>query len=240
VKALAMFMTWKCAVVGIPYGGAKGGVKVDAKKLSQVELENLTRRFTTELMPIIGPDTDIPAPDINTNPQIMAWLMDTYSMNVGHSVPAVTTGKPIVLGGSEGRAEATGRGVVFAIEEAAKDLGLSLDGARVAVQGFGNVGAVAATLIDKLGANVVAVSDSTGGIYNPGGLDLRQVAEHKHETGQLSGYAEAETIGTMDVIELDCDILIPAAFENTITHRNAGGIIVASPCCRTFTRMLAA
>lgn len=224
VKALAMFMTWKCAVVGIPYGGAKGGVKVDAKKLSQVELENLTRRFTTEIMPIIGPDTDIPAPDVNTNPQTMAWLMDTYSMNVGHSVPGVTTGKPIVLGGSEGRVEATGRGVVYAIEEAAKDLGINLDGARVAVQGFGNVGGVAAMLIARLGANVVAVSDSTGGIYNPKGLDLRNVSAHKRETGRLSDYSEAENIGTTDVIELDCDILIPAALENTITHRNAPAI----------------
>lgn len=224
VKALAMFMTWKCAVVGIPYGGAKGGVKVDAKKLSQVELENLTRRFTTEIMPIIGPDTDIPAPDVNTNPQVMAWLMDTYSMNVGHSVPGVTTGKPIVLGGSEGRVEATGRGVVFAIEEAVKDLDMNLDGARVAVEGFGNVGAVAASLISRLGANVVAVSDSTGGIYNPNGLNLREVTAHKHETGHLAEFAEAETIPHEEILTLDCDILIPAAFENTITERNAGDI----------------
>lgn len=224
VKALAMFMTWKCAVVGIPYGGAKGGVKVDAKKLSQVELENLTRRYTTELMPIIGPDTDIPAPDVNTNAQTMAWLMDTYSMNVGHSVPGVTTGKPIVLGGSEGRVEATGRGVVYAIEEASRDLGINLNGATVAVQGFGNVGAIAATLIAELGARVVAVSDSTGGIYNPNGLDLRRAAMHKSETGQLAGYAEAEDITTAEILGIDCDILIPAALENTITVHNAGTV----------------
>lgn len=224
VKALAMFMTWKCAVVGIPYGGAKGGVKVDAKKLSQVELENLTRRYTTELMPIIGPDTDIPAPDVNTNAQTMAWLMDTYSMNVGHSVPGVTTGKPIVLGGSEGRVEATGRGVVFAIEEAAKDLDLNLNGARVAVQGFGNVGSIAAILIAELGASVVAVSDSTGGIYNPNGLDLHRVVLHKAETGQLSGFADSEDISTQEILGLDCEILIPAALENTITEHNAGSV----------------
>ena len=222
VKALAMFMTWKCAVVGIPYGGAKGGVKVDAKKLSQVELENLTRRYTTELMPIIGPDTDIPAPDVNTNAQTMAWLMDTYSMNVGHSVPGVTTGKPIVLGGSEGRVEATGRGVVFAIEEAAKDLDLNLNGARVAVQGFGNVGSIAAMLIAELGATVVAVSDSTGGVYNPRGLDLRRAVLHKAENGQLAGFAESEDISIQEVLGLDCEILIPAALENTITEHNAG------------------
>lgn len=224
VKALAMFMTWKCAVVGIPYGGAKGGVRVDAKNLSQTELENLTRRFTTELMPIIGPEKDIPAPDVNTNAQTMAWLMDTYSMNVGHSVPGVTTGKPIVLGGSEGREEATGRGVVFAVEEAVKDMEFDLEGARVAVQGFGNVGGIAATLIQKLGAKVVAVSDSNGGIYNPNGLDLTDVVKHKVEAGVLHGYAEADDISGEDVIELDCDILIPAALENTITRRNADKI----------------
>lgn len=181
VKALAMFMTWKCAVVGIPYGGAKGGVKVDAKKLSLRELENLTRRYTSELIPIIGPDTDIPAPDVNTNAQTMAWLMDTYSMNVGHSVPGVTTGKPIVLGGSEGREEATGRGVVFAIEEAVRDLEFDLEGAKVAVQGFGNVGKNAAELISELGATVVAISDSSGGIYNPNGLDMEKISLHKQD-----------------------------------------------------------
>ncbi len=224
VKALAMFMTWKCAVVGIPYGGAKGGVKVDAKALSLSELENLTRRYTSELMPIIGPDTDIPAPDVNTNPQTMAWLMDTYSMNVGHAVPGVTTGKPIVLGGSEGRVEATGRGVVFGIEEAVKDLEFDLEGSRVAVQGFGNVGAIAADLMSELGAKVVAVSDSRGGIYNPNGLDLKQVHLHKQETGTLSGFADADDITNGEVLTLDCEILIPSALENVITDKNAGDI----------------
>lgn len=224
VKALAMFMTWKCAVVGIPYGGAKGGVKVDAKALSLSELENLTRRYTSELMPIIGPDTDIPAPDVNTNPQTMAWLMDTYSMNVGHAVPGVTTGKPIVLGGSEGRVEATGRGVVFGIEEAVKDLDFDLEGARVAVQGFGNVGAIAADLMSELGAKVVAVSDSRGGIYNPNGLDLKKVHLHKEERGTLSGFADADDITNAEVLTMDCEILIPAALENVITEKNAGDI----------------
>lgn len=224
VKALAMFMTWKCAVVGIPYGGAKGGVKVDAKKLSLRELENLTRRYTSELIPIIGPDTDIPAPDVNTNSQTMAWLMDTYSMNVGHSVPGVTTGKPIVLGGSEGREEATGRGVVFAIEEAVRDLEFDLEGARVAVQGFGNVGRNAAELISELGAKVVAISDSSGGIYNANGFDLRQVNLHKEKSGKLGGFAEADDITADEIIAIDCDILIPAALENTLTEENAGKI----------------
>lgn len=224
VKALAMFMTWKCAVVGIPYGGAKGGVRVDAKALSSSELENLTRRYTSELMPILGPDTDIPAPDVNTNGQTMAWLMDTYSMNVGYSVPGVTTGKPIVLGGSEGRVEATGRGVVFAIEEAVKDLEFDLEGARVVVQGFGNVGAIAAELIGSLGARVVAVSDSHGGIHNANGLDMRKVSLHKQETGRLQGYAEADDISDAEMIELDCDILIPAALENVISEANADRI----------------
>lgn len=224
VKALAMFMTWKCAVVGIPYGGAKGGVRVDAKALSPSELENLTRRYTSELMPILGPDTDIPAPDVNTNGQTMAWLMDTYSMNVGYSVPGVTTGKPIVLGGSEGRVEATGRGVVFAIEEAVKDLEFDLEGARVVVQGFGNVGAIAAELIGSLGARVVAVSDSHGGIHNANGLDMRKVSLHKQETGRLQGYAEADDISDAEMIELDCDILIPAALENVISEANADRI----------------
>lgn len=169
VKALAMFMTWKCAVVSIPYGGAKGGVRVNPKDLSSNEVQNLTRRFTTELMPIIGPDKDIPAPDVNTNSQTMAWLMDTYSMNVGYSVPGVTTGKPIVLGGSEGRNDATGRGCVFAINEAARDLGIDVTQAKVAIQGFGNVGGTAARLIEEEGATVVAVSDSSSGIYNPSG-----------------------------------------------------------------------
>nr|MBA3450948.1 Glu/Leu/Phe/Val dehydrogenase [Chloroflexia bacterium] len=187
VKALAMWMTWKCAVVGLPYGGAKGGVQVNPKLLSQAELQNLTRRYTTEIQPFIGPNQDIPAPDVNTNPQIMAWLMDTYSMNVGYSVPGVTTGKPIVLGGSEGRNEATGRGCVFAIENAARIQGLDLAKSSTVVQGFGNPGSVAARLMAELGSAVVAVSDSRGGIYNPNGLDLDAVSAHKARTGTVVG-----------------------------------------------------
>lgn len=224
VKALAMFMTWKCAVVGIPYGGAKGGVAVNPKQLSWNEIENLTRRFTTELMPIIGPDKDIPAPDVNTNPQIMAWLVDTYSMNVGYSVPGVTTGKPLVLGGSEGRHEATGRGCVFAVEEAAKDLDMDLTTARVAVQGFGNVGGVAADLIARIGASVVAVSDSHSGIYNPDGLDLEAVRLHKEATGLLAGFEGADHVTNSELLELPCDVLIPSALENQITEDNASRI----------------
>lgn len=221
VKALAMLMTWKCAVVGLPYGGAKGGVRVDAKAMSVTELENLTRRFTSELVPFIGAEIDIPAPDVNTNGQTMAWLMDTYSMTVGRFSPGVTTGKPVALGGSEGRVKATGRGVVFAIQEAVNDLKFDLEGARVAVQGFGNVGAIAARLLSDCGAKVVAVGDSGGGIYNVHGLDLRDVTIHKAATGQLRGYKEADSITTQDVIEVDCDILIPAALENIITEDNA-------------------
>lgn len=224
IKALAMFMTWKCAVVGIPYGGAKGGVVVNPKEQSIGEIERLTRRFTTELMPIIGPERDIPAPDVNTNSQIMAWILDTYSSNVGHSVPAVVTGKPLVLGGSEGRNEATGRGCAFVVEEAARDMGMNLHGARVAVQGFGNVGSIAAQLISDLGASIVAVSDSRTGIYNSNGLDLKAVHAYTSATGALAGFPEAEEVTNKELLELPCDILIPAALENQITAENAGRI----------------
>jgi glutamate dehydrogenase (NAD(P)+) len=224
VKALAMWMTWKCAVVGLPFGGAKGGVRVNPKLLSQAELQNLTRRYTTEIQPFIGPNQDIPAPDVNTNPQIMAWLMDTYSMNVGYSVPGVTTGKPIVLGGSEGRSEATGRGCVFAIEKAARVLGLDLASSRTVVQGFGNAGSVAARLMTELDSLVVAVSDSRGGIYNPNGLDLVAVSAHKARTGTVQGFGEAENITNEELLVLPTEILIPAALENQITADNAGQI----------------
>jgi glutamate dehydrogenase (NAD(P)+) len=224
VKALAMWMTWKCAVVGLPYGGAKGGVEVNPKLLSRNELQNLTRRYTTEIQPLIGPTTDIPAPDVNTNAQVMAWLMDTYSMNVGYSVPGVTTGKPLVLGGSEGRNEATGRGCVFAIEEAAKDANMSLNGAKTVVQGFGNAGSVAARLMADHGSNVVAVSDSRGGIYNASGLDLGAVAAHKSRTGSVIGFSEADPVTNDEILELPTDILIPAALENQITEDNASRI----------------
>jgi glutamate dehydrogenase (NAD(P)+) len=221
VKALAMWMTWKCAVVGLPFGGAKGGVCVNPKLLSQAELQNLTRRYTTEIQPFIGPNEDIPAPDVNTNPQIMAWLMDTYSMNVGHSVPGVVTGKPIVLGGSEGRSEATGRGCVYAIENAARVLDLDLEKSRTAVQGFGNAGSVAARLMAELGSPVVAVSDSRGGIYNPNGLDLAAVAAHKSRTGSVVGMAGTENVTNEELLLLPVDILIPAALENQISAENA-------------------
>jgi len=224
VKALAMWMTWKCAVVGLPYGGAKGGVQVNPKLLSQNEIQNLTRRYTAEIQPFIGPNIDIPAPDVNTNPQVMAWIMDTYSMNVGYSVPGVVTGKPLELGGSAGRSEATGRGCVFAIEEAAKSRGMSLSSSRTAVQGFGNAGSVAAKLMAEHDSPVVAVSDSRGGIHNPNGLDLDRVAIHKRRTGSVSGFREAEDITNEEILEIDCEILIPAALEGQITSRNASRI----------------
>ena len=224
VKALAMWMTWKCAVVGIPYGGGKGGVIVDPKKLSQKELEALTRRFFTEIEVLIGPEKDIPAPDVNTNAQIMAWMMDTYSMHVGYTVPGVVTGKPISLGGSEGRNEATARGTVYCILEAVREIGMDITRARVSIQGFGNAGSIAARLIADEGSTVVAVSDSTGGIYNPDGLDIGRVNGWKKEHGTVQGLPGAQDISNAAVLEVDCDILIPAALENQITARNAGNI----------------
>ena len=224
VKALAMWMTWKCAVVGIPYGGGKGGVIVDPKLLSQKELEGLTRRYFTEIEILVGPEKDIPAPDVNTNAQIMAWMMDTYSMHAGHTVPGVVTGKPISLGGSEGRNEATARGTVFCIVEAARHLGLELPKCRVAIQGFGNAGSIAARLIEDEGAKVVAVSDSTGGIHDPEGLDIHRVVAWKQEHGTVQGFPGSTDISNAEVLEVDCEILIPAALENQITERNAGNI----------------
>jgi glutamate dehydrogenase (NAD(P)+) len=224
VKALAMWMTWKCAVVGIPYGGGKGGVIVDPKKLSRRELESLTRRFATEIEVLIGPERDIPAPDVNTNAQVMAWIMDTYSMHVGYTVPGVVTGKPISLGGSEGRNEATARGVVFCVIEAVKKVGIPLEGARVAIQGFGNAGSIAARLIADEGAIVVAVSDSSGGIHAPDGLDINRVISWKAEHGTVSGFPGARDVTNAELLELDCEILIPAALENQITRGNASRI----------------
>ena len=221
VKALAMWMTWKCAVVGIPYGGAKGGVEVDPKKLSKRELEGLTRRYATELAVLIGPEKDIPAPDVNTNAQVMAWIMDTYSMHQGYTVPGVVTGKPISLGGSEGRNEATARGAVYCVQEAARHLDMDLRASRVVVQGFGNAGSIAALLISELGAKVVGVSDSGGGIHNPNGLDVKSVVNWKAEHGAVQGFPGASDISNADLLELDCDILIPAALENQITAANA-------------------
>ncbi len=224
VKALAMWMTWKCAVVGIPYGGGKGGVIVDPKKLSSKEVEALTRRFTTEIEVLIGPERDIPAPDVNTNAQVMAWMMDTYSMHQGYTVPGVVTGKPISLGGSEGRNEATARGTVFCIIDAAREVSLDLASATVAIQGFGNAGSIAARLIAEEGATVVAVSDSTGGIHKPDGLDISRVVAWKKEHGTVQGFPGAKDITNAEILEVRCDVLIPAALENQITSRNAGRI----------------
>ena len=221
VKALAMFMTWKCSVVGLPYGGAKGGVTVNPKLLSQTELQNLTRRYTTEIQFMIGPNQDIPAPDVNTNAQIMAWLMDTYSMNVGHSVPGVVTGKPIALGGSQGRAEATGRGVVFALEEAAPKIGLMLNGATAVVQGFGNVGSVAARLLKQVGVKVVAIGEVYGSIYNPDGIDIDRLIEYRAKNGRINDFPDTELVPNDQLLELPCDILVPAALENQIDTDNA-------------------
>src|SRR6185295_7707834 len=224
VKALAMWMTWKCAVVGIPYGGGKGGVIVDPKKLSLKELEGLSRRYATEISIIIGPEKDIPAPDVNTNAQTMAWIMDTYSMHAGYTIPGVVTGKPIPLGGSEGRNEATARGTVYCIVKAADHLGMDLKNATVAVQGFGNAGSIAARLIRNEGATVVAVSDSSGGIHNPAGLDIDRVIAWKKEHGTVQGFPGAKDVTNADVLEVECDILIPAALENQITVQNAASI----------------
>ncbi|HSV91533.1 MAG TPA: Glu/Leu/Phe/Val dehydrogenase, partial [Desulfobacterales bacterium] len=224
VKALAMWMTWKCAVVGIPYGGGKGGVVVDPKKLSLKELEALTRRFTTEISVLIGPERDIPAPDVNTTPQIMAWMMDTYSMHVGHTVPAVVTGKPISLGGSEGRNEATGRGCVFTILDAARHLGMTVSRSTTVVQGFGNAGSIAARLMADEGSTVIGVSDTGGAIHAVEGLDIDRVMAWKKEHGTVVGCPGTRTITNAELLELPCDILIPAAYENQITDRNADRI----------------
>jgi glutamate dehydrogenase (NAD(P)+) len=221
VKALAMWMTWKCAVVGIPFGGGKGGVVVDPKKLSRRELEGLTRRFATEISVLIGPERDIPAPDVNTNAQTMAWIMDTYSMHVGYTVPGVVTGKPVSLGGSEGRNEATARGTIYCIIEAARHLDMDLGASTVAIQGFGNAGSIAAQLIAAEGARVVGVSDSSGGIRDLSGLDVGRVLAWKKEHGTVQGFPQAEDISNAELLETECDILIPAALENVITASNA-------------------
>lgn len=224
VKALAAWMTWKCATVNIPYGGGKGGVRVDPKQLSLGELERLTRRYATEIAPIIGPDRDIPAPDVYTTPQTMAWIMDTISMFHGHTELGVVTGKPISLGGSKGRHEATARGVQFATRAACEVKGLSLKGAKVAVQGYGNAGSIAARLLHEDGAIVIAASDSKGGIYSDRGIDPVAALRHKDETGSLSGFPGCDHITNHELLELKCDVLVPAALENTITEDNADHI----------------
>lgn len=223
-RALAMWMTWKCAVVNIPYSGAKGGVVCDPKRLSVHELENLTRRYVTEISLMIGPESDIPAPDVGTNPQVMAWIMDTYSMHKGYTVPAVVTGKPVAIGGSEGRLEATGRGLCVVAHESAKLLGFNLEGARVAIQGFGNVGSATAKLMHQAGARVVAISDVRGGIYNPNGLDIPSLLHCAGRDGCIQAYRDAELITNEQLLELECDILVPAALHGVITARNAPNI----------------
>jgi glutamate dehydrogenase (NAD(P)+) len=221
IKALAMLMTWKCAVVKIPYGGAKGGVICNPKELSLRELERLTRRYTTEISVLIGPESDIPAPDIGTNAQTMAWIMDTISMHQGYSVPAVVTGKPIAIGGSEGRADATGRGAVYCIQEAAKTLKLDLRDARVAVQGFGKVGEATARLLRELGCRIIAISDVTGGIFREDGIDPALARRHQQETGSIVGTPRTERISNDTLLGLECEVLVPAAIERVITAENA-------------------
>jgi len=221
VKALAAWMTWKCAVVNIPFGGAKGGVVCDPPNLSLAELERITRRYTSAIIDTLGPDSDVPAPDVNTNERMMAWIMDTYSMHKRHTVTAVVTGKPVEMGGSLGRREATGRGCMFVTREALKKLGMPITGTRVAVQGFGNVGSIAAQLMEELGLTVVAVSDKSGGIHNPKGLRIREVQQHVKQHRYLSEYKEADHIGNEQVLTLDCEVLVPAALENVITSQNA-------------------
>ena len=221
VKALAMLMTWKCAVVDLPYGGAKGGVVCNPSELSDGELERLTRRFTSELILLLGPEKDIPAPDMGTDERVMAWMMDTFSMNVGYSVPGVVTGKPVNIGGSRGRREAPGRSVAICVEEAAAKLGMRLEGAKVVIQGFGKVGSVVALLLHAIGCKIVAVSDVKGGIYNPQGLDPVRLTAHKRQTKTVSSYRDGDFVTNEELLELPCDILVPAAVERVITERNA-------------------
>jgi glutamate dehydrogenase (NAD(P)+) len=224
VKALAMWMTWKCAVVNIPYGGAKGGVVVDPKKLSRQELERLTRRYASEILPLIGPERDIPAPDMGTDEQIMAWIMDTYSMNQGYSVPGVVTGKPISVGGSAGRRASTARGVMYVTVATLKHLAMPVDEARVVVQGFGKVGQPVVEFLHDQGCNVVGVSDVGGAVYNPRGLSPVGLAAHNEEAGTVAGYDGGEPVTGQDLLALECDVLVPAALEGVITEDNAGRV----------------
>jgi glutamate dehydrogenase (NAD(P)+) len=221
VKALAMWMTWKCALVNIPYGGAKGGVICDPKAMSLKEIENLTRRYTSEISIIIGPEKDIPAPDVYTTPQIMAWIMDTFSMQHGYSIPGVVTGKPLAIGGSLGRDKATARGCLYVVNEAVKEARIDPKGARVAIQGFGNAGMHAAELMAADGYKIIAVSDSHGGVFNPKGLDVSGLIAFKQETGTLSGFSGGDRISNKDLLEVECDVLVPAALEKVITRDNA-------------------
>lgn len=223
-QALAMLMTWKCALVGLPFGGAKGGITVDPRQLSVGEIERLTRRFTSDLIPIIDPQKDIPAPDVNTGPREMAWIMDTFSVNKGYAVPGIVTGKPISVGGSLGRSEATGRGVTITLEETMRHAGRKVAGTKVVIQGFGNVGSVAANLIYQLGAKIVAVSDWRGGIMNENGLNIPELLAHYKTHGSFDGFDGADPIENAKLLELPCDVLIPAALESVITAENADRI----------------
>lgn len=224
VKALAAWMTWKCAVVNIPFGGAKGGVVCDPADLSVGELERVTRRYTSAIIETLGPDSDVPAPDVNTNERMMAWIMDTYSMHKRHTVTAVVTGKPIEMGGSLGRREATGRGCMLVTREALRKLDIPVTGTRVVVQGFGNVGSIAAQLMEEQGMTIVAVSDKSGGVYNPRGLRIGKLIQHVRQRRLLSEYTEGERIPNDQLLTLDCDVLVPAALENVITSKNAAQV----------------
>jgi glutamate dehydrogenase (NAD(P)+) len=221
VKALAMWMTWKCALVGIPFGGAKGGVICDPKRLSRLELQKMTRRYTSEIINEIGPEKDIPAPDVGTDPSVMAWIFDTYSMNMGHSVLGVVTGKPLNVGGSLGRLEATSRGANYCIREAMRKQGRRIEGITVAIQGFGNVGSYLAQFLHEQGAKVIAISDSRGGIHNPNGINVPGAIAHKQETGTLSGFRDGDAITNEELVLLECDVLAPCALEQVITSANA-------------------
>jgi len=224
VAALAMWMSWKCALTGLPYGGAKGGIACDPGKLSRDELERITRRYTQEMIPFIGPQVDVMAPDLGTNEQVMAWIMDTYSVHAGATVPSIVTGKPVALGGSQGRREATGRGVAYLVNRATDTTGLDMTKATAAVQGFGNVGSIAALSLARYGAKVIAVTDAFGGVYNSKGLDLWALEKHVANTRSVAGFAEAEPITNEQLLVLPCDILVPAALERQITKANAGKI----------------
>jgi len=224
VAALAMWMSWKCALTGLPYGGAKGGITCDPGKLSLTELERLTRRYTQEMIPFIGPQIDVMAPDLGTNEQVMAWMMDTYAVHTGYTVPGIVTGKPVGLGGSLGRREATGRGVAYLANRAADSIGLDMSKATAVVQGYGNVGSVAALGLARHGAKVIAVSDVRGGIYNRGGLDLGQLEKHVAQTKTVLGFPESEPVSNDELLLLPCDLLVPAAMERQITAANAGKI----------------
>ena len=224
VAALAMWMSWKCALTGLPYGGAKGGVACNPRELSLSEQERLTRRFTQELIPFIGPQLDVPAPDMGTNEQTMAWMMDTYSLQIGHAVPGVVTGKPVGLGGSLGRRESTGRGVAYLISRAMDTLGIAADGATAVIQGYGNVGAVAAMSMAKQRIKIIAVSDAFGGIYNAAGLELNALNEYVNQTKSVVGFPDAEPISNEELLLIPCDVLVPAALERQITKDNAAKI----------------